>query len=60
MEILKIATYVNERKFYTGTIDLLVFEVILGSFGTLVSKWPVTRKQVSIIRESRVKVGTLW
>ncbi len=27
-----------------GTFDLLVLKVILGSFGALVSKWPVTRK----------------
>ncbi len=45
--ILKINPYVNEPKFYTGTFDLLVFKVILGSFGALVSKWPVTRKQLT-------------
>ncbi len=27
-----------------GTFDLLVFKVILGSFGALVSKWHVTGK----------------
>ncbi len=48
--------YVNETKFYTGTFDILVFNVILGSFGALVSKWPVTQTQVSV-QKSGVKFG---
>ncbi len=31
-----------------GTFDLLVFKVILGSFGAFVSKWPVTQKRLAI------------
>ena len=38
--------------------EILVFKIILGSFGTLVSKWPVTRKQLAVERNS-VKLGTL-
>ncbi len=51
----KVCLYVSESKFYTGTFDLLVFKVILGLFGTLVSKWPVTQKQVS-----REKLSEIW
>ena len=29
-----------------GTFDLVGFEVILGSFGAVVSKWPVTQKRL--------------
>ena len=36
--------------------DLLLFKVILRSFGALVSKWPVTRKQVSV-EKTGVKFG---
>ncbi len=32
----KIGPYVNEPKLYTDTFDLLVLQVILGSFGALV------------------------
>ncbi len=49
--------YVNEPNFYTGTFDLLVFKVNWGSFGALVSKWPVTQKQVSV-EKSGVTIGT--
>ena len=31
-----------------GIFDLLVFNVILGSFSTLVSKWPVTGKRLAV------------
>ncbi len=40
-----------------GTFDHVVFKVILGSFGALVSKWPVTRKQLDI-QHNRVTFGT--
>ncbi len=42
---------------YGGTFDLLVFEVIFGSFGALVSKWPETRKWLTV--EQNVKFGLL-
>ncbi len=48
MEISKMGPYVNEPKFCTGTFDLLVFKVMLGSFGALVFKWPVAQTQVSV------------
>ncbi len=41
MAISKIGPYVNEPKFYTGIFHILVFKVILGSFGALVSKCPL-------------------
>ena len=31
-----------------GTFNLVVFNVTLGSFGGLVSKWPVTQKRLII------------
>ena len=31
-----------------GTFDLLVFRVILGSFGAIVSKWHVPQKRLSV------------
>ncbi len=31
-----------------GTFNILVSEVILGSFGELVSKWHVTRKRLAV------------
>ncbi len=49
-----------------GTFDLLVFEVILGSFGALVSKWHITWKTAgrrvkrSEILESGVVVTCIW
>ncbi len=49
--------YINQPKLYTGTYDLLMFDVIVGSFGTLVSKWDVTCKQVSI-EKGLVNIGT--
>ncbi len=33
-------------------IDLLVFNVILGSFRALASKWPVTRKQLTAVERN--------
>ena len=33
-----------------GTFDLLVFKVIWGSFGVIVSKWPGTRKRLAVER----------
>ena len=57
MGISKIGLYINEPKLYIGTFELFVFDVILGSFGILISKWPVTRKPVSI-EKSEVKFGT--
>ncbi len=36
--------------------DLLVSMVILGAFGELVSKWPVTRKQLTV-EWNGVKLG---
>ncbi len=33
-----------------GTLKLLVFKVILGSSGALVSTWPVTRKWLAVER----------
>ena len=44
----------KKNKFYTGTFDLLVFKVILGSFGALVSKGPITRKQMSVEKRSEI------
>ena len=38
-------------------VDLLVFKVILGSFGALFSKWPVIQTQVSV-ENSGVKFGS--
>ncbi len=40
------------------TFDLVVFEVILGSFGALCLKWPVTRKRL-VVERKRVKFETL-
>ncbi len=37
------------------TFDLLTFNVILGSFGVLLSKWPVTRKQLHVAVEKRTE-----
>ncbi len=56
MTILKIGPYmyVSEPKFYTGTFDILVFNVILGSFGALVSKWPVSQKHVFVEKNSEI------
>ena len=31
-----------------STFDLLVFSVIFGSFGALVSKWSVTQKRLAV------------
>ena len=50
--IWKSGPYVNEPMFYTDPFDLLVFQVILLSFGALVSKWPVTRKQMSVEKKA--------
>ena len=47
---------IDEPKLFTGTFDLLVFKVILVSFGALFSKWPVTRKQVGVHREKRSEI----
>ncbi len=33
-----------------------MFEVILGSFGALVSEWPLTKKAVGL----RAKQGVIW
>ncbi len=44
--------YVYEPKFYTGTLDLLVLTVTLGSFGAPVFKMACNLKQVSIQRKS--------
>ncbi len=57
MAILKINQCVNEPKFYTGTIDVLMFTVIFGLFGAFVSKWTVTRKQVSL-EKTRSEIGS--
>ncbi len=40
-----------------GTFDLLAFKVMLGSFGALVSKWTLTRKNLAIERNG-LKFGT--
>ena len=40
-----------------GTFDPLVFKVILGSFGALVSDWPVTQKRLAV-EQKGVKFGT--
>ncbi len=40
-----------------GIFDLLVFNVIFRLFGALVSKWPVTRKQL-VVDQNGVKIGT--
>ncbi len=42
-----------------GTLDLLVLNVILGSFSALVSKWPLTRKQLAL-EQNWLKFGILW
>ncbi len=39
-----------------ATFDLVGFEVILGSFGALVSKWPLTRKWL-VVERHEVKGG---
>ncbi len=39
-----------------GTFDLLVFKVILRSFGALVSKWPVTQKWLAV-EQNGLKLG---
>ena len=41
-----------------GTFDLSVFKVILGSFGALASKWPVTQKRLALEEENGVKFGS--
>ena len=46
-----VVTYIR------GTFYLLVFKIILGSFGALVSKWPLTRKQLDVVRNG-VKLET--
>ena len=48
------------NKYICGTLDLVVFDVIFGSFSVLVSKWPVTRKWL-VIERKRLKMepGTL-
>ena len=40
-----------------GTFELVGFKVILGSFGALVSKWPVSRKGL-VVERNGVKFGT--
>ncbi len=39
------------------TFDLVVFKVILRSFGARVSKWPVTPKRL-VVEQTRVKFET--
>ncbi len=39
-----------------GTFDLVVFKVILGSFGAFVSKWPISRKR-RVLERNVVKFG---
>ena len=39
-----------------GTYDLIVFKVILGSFGAIVSKWPVSQKGL-VVERNGVKLG---
>ncbi len=41
------------------TFDLLVFKVILTSFGALVSKWSVIQKQIAIERRG-LKFWIRW
>ena len=48
MAISTINDKLNEPKFYTGTFDLLVFKVILGSSQIGLA---VTRKQLGVRRE---------
>ena len=36
-----------------------MFKVILGSFGTLVSKWPVSRKRL-VLRMKRSEIWDSW
>ena len=45
-------------KTYMGTFDLLIFNVILGSFGAIALKWPVTGKRLTVER-NRLKFG-IW
>ncbi len=40
-----------------GTFGVFVFKVILGSFGALVSEWPLTRKGLAV-EQNGLKVGT--
>ena len=40
-----------------GIFDLVVFKVILVSFGALVSKWPVSQKRL-VLEQDRLKFGT--
>ena len=40
-----------------GTLDLIVFKVILGLFGALVWKWSVTRKRLAL-GQNWVKFGS--
>ncbi len=47
----------NPSFILAGIFDIIVFQVILGLFGALVSKYPVTLKQVSV-EKSGVKFGS--
>ncbi len=42
---------------YMGTFDIVVFRVILGSLGALVSKWHVTQKPL-VVEQNGLKFGT--
>ncbi len=44
-EIWVLGVLVNH---IVGTLDLVVLKVILGLFGAIVSKWPVTRKRLAV------------
>ena len=45
---------------YVVTFDLLVLNAILGSFGALVSKWPVTRKRLVVECNIEIWDGVGW
>ncbi len=42
-----------------ATFEPVVFKVILGSFGALFSKWPVTRKRTLVERNSEISASLI-
>ncbi len=66
---MKFGTLEYFYKHILGAIDLLVFKDICGLFGELVSKWSVTRKQLTAERKGvnlghgdgyNINMGCLW
>ncbi len=66
---VKLGSFVISTIYGVVVLDLLLFNVILGSFGALVSKLPLTRKQLTleenwhklvICDTSKTSMGWLW